>query len=175
MYPLTVVVFVIFVILWTFKSVFATIHNDHNYLHLRSSRGSELANRIYDCEFALTKCKVMSKCTRLLNDYRVACLWEEQSVNPVTKSDHGFDCPVNCQLAIQQLDNNQAGHEYLQCDCVNNKFCRKLQLKSFHCHPKRISKVKQSLTSDATNLQSFAISIFIIYQFIHFASNLYIF
>lgn len=106
--------------------------------HIDLSNGEhetdQLTNRIYDCEFAVTKCNVNLKCAKLLENYRNECVFNQYNHGADVISFRHFqrsapNCTVSCRIALIALKRDVIGNEYLNCDCVNNNFCKDLRSK----------------------------------------------
>lgn len=87
-----------------------------------------LTNR-HRCEVALHSCSRNMRCEMALRDYRSSCSHLLQ--NRTRK------CTENCKLALISLNSLPEGGDYLNCDCGENEYCRKLRRLITPCQPKQ--------------------------------------
>lgn len=72
-----------------------------------------------NCDFAISNCVKKTTCSLAIHDFRISC----------RKEFHGLvhECSQLCQTSIITLLASDEGNQYLNCDCVNNTFCKLYQ------------------------------------------------
>uniref|UniRef100_T1JZ07 GDNF/GAS1 domain-containing protein n=1 Tax=Tetranychus urticae TaxID=32264 RepID=T1JZ07_TETUR len=96
-----------------------------NNNHDRSG-SSGLNNQRAKCETTLNTCSREMRCAMALQDYRTSC---SHLLNNKTRT-----CTESCRLALISLNSLPEGYDYLNCDCGDNDFCRKVRRRTSVCH-----------------------------------------